>query len=400
MKRNEEGFTIIEMLVAVAIMMAVTGAVFSLVNPAHGVFQTQPEVADVQQRLRVSVDTLTRDLSMAGAGISTGTAAGPLVSYFAPVMPYRRGEVGDDGRTGTFYRPDAISILYVPSTSAQTTAIGAIDLGSELVIAARVNCGLSVHDRLCGFTEDMRVLLFDPRGAFDTATVTDVQGQSLRVRHGPLSSGYDRGDTIVAEVASHTYYLKADTSTNTFQLMHYDGYQTDRPVVDNVVKMAFEYFGAPEPPRMMPDVSTSATEVRATTYGPLPPPLDADEPSDSWPAGENCVFAVASGSHVSRLPTVAPGTTPVRLDPAMLRDGPWCPDATHAMRFDADLFRVRRVRVVVRVQAAAASMRGPTGVLFTRGGTRSSAERFVPDQEIRMDVTPRNMGAGRGAQGD
>lgn len=391
--KNEAGFTIVEMLVAAAVMMAVTGAVFSLVNPAQGVFHTQPHVADLQQRLRVGVETLARDLSMAGAGVSAGASAGPLSSYFAPILPYRRGDVGDDRRAGVSYRRDTVSILYIPSTSAQTTAAGVMDLGTELVVAARANCGPIAHDRLCGFTEDMRVLLLDPRGAFDTVTVTDVQGYALRVRHGrALSAAYDRDDIVVAEVASHTYYLKTDTSTNTFQLMHYDGYQTDRPVVDNVVKLEFEYFGDPEPPRLIPDASMAATDVPRATYGPRPPALDVDEAGDSWPSGENSVFAVASGTHVPRLAALAVSTTPIRLAPAMLVDGPWCPDAGHAARFDADLLRVRRVGVLVRVQAAAAVMRGAASALFTRGGSVTSSERFVPDQEIRIDVTPRNMG--------
>jgi len=53
------------------------------------------------------------------------------------------------------------------------------------------------------------------------------------------------------------------------------------------------------------------------------------------------------------------------------------------------------VRVNIRVQAALAALRGPAGVLFTRGGTSSSVERFVPDQEIRFDIAPRNLNLGR-----
>jgi hypothetical protein len=44
---------------------------------------------------------------------------------------------------------------------------------------------------------------------------------------------------------------------------------------------------------------------------------------------------------------------------------------------------------------AAAALRGPAGVLFKYGGTSQGAERFVPDQEISFDVTPRNMNLGR-----
>jgi len=76
-------------------------------------------------------------------------------------------------------------------------------------------------------------------------------------------------------------------------------------------------------------------------------------------------------------------------------DGPWCPDATFSNRFDADLLRIRRVRVNLRVQVAPSSLRGPAGLLFTRGGTANAAERYVPDQEVSFDITPRNMNLGR-----
>jgi hypothetical protein len=79
----------------------------------------------------------------------------------------------------------------------------------------------------------------------------------------------------------------------------------------------------------------------------------------------------------------------------MLTDGPWCPDATAPGRFDADLLRIRRVGVTLRVEAAPASLRGPVGALFARGGSSTSALMRVPDQELRFDVTPRNMNGGQ-----
>ena len=60
-------------------------------------------------------------------------------------------------------------------------------------------------------------------------------------------------------------------------------------------------------------------------------------------------------------------------------------------RFDADLLRIRRVRVTLRVQTAVASLRGPAGVLFTNGGLSRSGGRSVPDLEMQFDVTPRNL---------
>ena len=406
--RSQAGFTLTEMLVASAIMVTVTAGIFSVLNPTQGTFQAQPEVADMQQRLRVAVDNLRKDLLMAGAGSYTGGSAGALYNFFAPIMPYRRGSdptvpagTCEEAEDSTFYCHDTITILYVPPTPAQTgvtQALGNEGNSAEIIVEPQLNCGPDVHDQLCGFEEGMRVLIMDIDGTWDTMTLTEIQDEALHLQHNDdeLSGSYDSGNARLTQVATHTYYLKADEDTETFQLMHYDGYQTDLPVVDNVVALTFEYFGDPAPPMLLPGVDLTSTVAPWTTYGPRPPELGVDlRDGDEFGDGENCVFRMSGGVQVPRLETLASGNVQVKLDPDSLIDGPWCPFEDAPNPFDADLLRVRRIRVTLRVQVAAATLRGPAGVLFTRGGTSTSAERFVPDQEIKFDITPRNMNLGR-----
>jgi hypothetical protein len=85
----------------------------------------------------------------------------------------------------------------------------------------------------------------------------------------------------------------------------------------------------------------------------------------------------------------------VALSEEMLTDGPWCPDATFPTRYDADLLRIRKIGVRMRVQVASSELRGPAGALFKNGGTGMSSGRMVPDQEIRFDIVPRNFNLGR-----
>jgi prepilin-type N-terminal cleavage/methylation domain-containing protein len=231
LRSHDDGFTLTELLVVMAITLSLMSALFGLAQPAQGIFDAQPELADMHQRLRVGVDVLAHDLLMANP----------------PVMPYRIGQRQSDPERGVFFRPDTISVLSVP---------------------------------------------------WDGATVE-----------------------------SHTYYLRRDQAAGEFQLRHYDGASTDRPVVDHVVYLNFEYFGAGQ----------------------------------------------------------------VSLGQARLEDGPWYPDITDSHRFDADLLNIRLVRVTIRVQAASAALRGPAGVLFAHGGTAVSRDRYLPDREIRFDVTPRNL---------
>jgi hypothetical protein len=393
--RRNEGLTLVELLVASAITLTVTAGAFALLSPAHGIVKIQPEVADLQQRLRVGVETLTKALVVAGAGMTVGSTAGPLLNYFAPVLPHRSGLANNDPALGRYYRTDAITVVSVLQTASQTTIRESVGVNAQtLQLNVQPGCPQGRADQLCGFDEKMRVLLFDASGARDVMTITDLQDPLLFVQYGgSLSVPYEAGSSI-ARITSHTYYLKSDIASATYQLMHYDGYQTDLPVVDHVVKLEFSYFGEPQPPTLRPGKALDDPVGPFTTYGPKPPPVDRDNANDSWPAGENCIFHVQDGKQLPRLPVLTVGVSQVALRPEVLSDGPWCMDAGHANRFDADLLRIRRVHVKLRVQAAAASLRGPAGVLFTRGGTARAGDH-VPDHEIGFDVTPRNLSAGR-----
>jgi len=385
---SQAGFSLAEMLIAIGIMMAVTGTMFTLINPAQGTFRTQPEVSEMQQRLRIGVDVLQKDLLMAGSGSYMGTQSGSLGFFFATVLPFRQGLLGDDP-PGTF-RTDTVTLIYVPPTIAQTTITQDMPATSaELKVDNNPPCA----DLSCGFYNGMNVMIYDNTGSYDTFTITNVQGNAGHLQHNlqDLSKQYSSGAKIV-QMNSSTYYLKTDNANKVYQLMHYSGDNTaDQPVVDNVVGLQFDYYGDPNPP-----VLISATK---TTYGPTPP-APGTQPT-AYPVNENCMWTMNAGNSVPRLPTLnGGGQSLVHLNDAgiagsSLTDGPWCPDATNPNRWDADLLRIRKIAVRLRVQAALSALRGPAGALFTYGGTSTGAYSYAPDQEIRFEVTPRNLNLGR-----
>ena len=407
-RHGEQGFSIIEMLIATAIMMVVTAATFALMNPAQGMFVAQPEVSDMQQRLRIAVETLKKDLLMAGAGTYSGNnKLGSLGQYVATILPDREGNISPDP-PGTFKctttfcssldASDTVTIMYVPPTSAQTTLRADMPQSSaELKVTQQTGC--PNDDLLCGFREGMQVMVFDDTGASDIFSITNVQTDALHLQHKgqDLSKAYPANSTFVTQIAAATYWLKTDTVAETYQLMRYDGYQTDVPIAENIVGLAFEYFAEPSPPVLLKPVTDPIGPW--TNYGPKPPAVGVNVASDTWGAGENCLFMVSGGAHVARTEMATPlgpvNGPLVKLTQASLTDGPWCPDESIANRFDADLLRVRKVRVTLRVQVGMKSLRGPTGTFFLRGGTATGGNRYIPDQEISFEVTPRNLNFGR-----
>jgi len=372
--QSESGVSLLELTIAMAIMMVVTAGLFGLLHPAHGAFAAEPEDADIQQRLRVAVDMLSKDLMMAGAGAYLGTDTGPLINYFAPVLPIRIGTT-----------EDAIAIVYVPSTAVQTTL--SADLPPEsasLQVAADTNC--PAGSDLCGVKAGMTLLVYDDIGNYDTFTVVSATDQAALVRITSRSAESARatykGGSKVVEAQVHKYSRKTTTTSPPGdQLVH-----GDAPVVDHFVGLTFDLYGDPEPPSLTPF---------GPTYGPKPPPLTVK--TTAYPAGENCTFQIddRGEAQVPRLTALNDTATLTKLTPAQLADGPWCPDDTDANRWDADLLRIRKIGITVRVEAALASSRGPAGLLFTNGGSSRRADAWVPDQEIRWELSPRNLNPGR-----
>lgn len=389
--RREAGFSLIELTFAMSLMLVVTASVFSMMNPAQGSFQAQPEISDMQQRLRVASDTLYKDLVMAGGGAYQGSMGGSLGNYFAAVQPRRVGSTLEDAPT--VFKTDTITLIYVPATIAQTSlAVHGPSLNSA-EIGVNADPGCPVGDALCGFKSGMSVMMYDDSGNYDIFTITAVQTNALHLQHNSDSltyTGYNANTTKIVQVSNFVYYL--NTTTN--QLMFYNGgTAADVPVVDNVVGLAFEYYGDPQPPTWRPGKAVSDTTGPWTSYGPKPSAL-AVAP---YAAGANCVFNDGSpGPPVPALPELgASGTGLVKLTAAQLTDGPWCPNPTSLNRWDADLLRVRKIGVTVRVQSANAALRGPASALFKVGGTSTGGQKWVPDQEIRFQVSPRNLNLGR-----
>jgi hypothetical protein len=380
----------------------------------------QPEVADLQQRLRAGVSQLKHDLLNAGAGSYSGLndatnyqTARSLANYFAPILPYVQSSGSNDDGPGRFFE-DRITIIYVPSTAAQTSLKS--DMASPdswIQVNQESGCPFKpgttdVADPLCGFhasatggDDATHAVIYDGTGAFDEFVVTAVDESASNfdfqhLQQGTFSHAY-KVPSRISEVTSRAYFLKADSN----QLMQDDGLGTTIPVLDNVVQLRFEYYGDPLPP-----VFLASSTTLSTTYGPAPPGLDVAAAVDGWPPGENCVWTIRGDgrdrTYVSRLSAMGDGSGAlVPLTAANLTDGPWCPDAANSNRYDADLLRIRKVRVSIRMQTGNRALRssgsfttGPDA-LFANAGTARSLSNSVPDQAIRFDVSPRNLNLGR-----
>ena len=356
---SEAGYSLIELLVSAAIMLTVTGAIFSLMNPAQGSSEAQTEIADVQQSMRVGSDALFKELVMAGAGVYHGSTTGSLINFFAPILPRRSGALNPD--PPTMFRPDAISITYIPNTYSQTTISRSMPAQSQELKVNDVDASkCPKKDPLCVFTDGMVVLIFDSTGHFDTFEITNVQSSAAHLQHRgqDLNYSYQAGASITQAV-SNTFYR--DSATN--QLMRYNGGATDTPIVDNLVDMQVSYFGDPNPPKVPK------------------PPLGE----------ENCLYDAGGNPKLPVLP-MTDGSL-AALTPAMLIGPEFCGSGN--TQYDPDLLRVRKVRVSLRVQVASAALRGMDQTLWKNPGKSQGGAKTVPDYTVAFEVTPRNLNLAR-----
>jgi type II secretory pathway pseudopilin PulG len=348
------GFTVAELLVAIVVVLVVAGGVLHVAGEAQTFARVQPEAVDVAQRARVGLDLFVAELTDAGAGASFGAGAGPLVRWLPPVLPFRPYGSGAADPVGRVFA-DRITVITgsegIPSPPVRGTMPA-----SDAPIAIGWQDGCPLGDVTCGLTSGQRIAVFDRTATFELATVRDTW--PLLVQHEPVAllKRYREVDEArVAAVRAVTYYFDAGRR----QVRRSTGPRADAPVLDEVVGLSFRYFGNRAPP-----------------LSPHPPSGLA-----------NCLFDV---SGAPTRPVLPPDEgDQVELTEALLTDGPWC--GSGGALFDADLYRVRRVRVTMRVQATGAWARGRDPLVFARPGTASSPRLLVPDFVVTFDVTPRSL---------
>jgi type II secretory pathway pseudopilin PulG len=385
--RTRAGFTVVELVVATAILLALTGGLLAIVGPGSSGAKARAAAIEMQQRLRAAVEAVGADLAAAGTGPVNGVGGQPFGAVTASLLPFRVGTRGDPAGT---VRSDVLTVLASPGVVAAAQLADAWTPGGDQAHITTVP-GCPAGDVSCGFRAEAVVLLLDGRGQADLYRVTAVAGSLLTLEPRGATSGraFPAG-SVVVPVGVVTYSFKPGGLGEAGQLVSGDGDSADMPLADHVTTLSFQLFGEPRAP-----VLTTATGARRATYGPLPPSPADDDPKDAWPAGENCTFVAAAVGQVGRLPALHPGTGLVPLSQAMLADGPWCPDAIAPSRFDADLLRVRAVRVTIRFEAASMAARGSDAGLFARPGTSADRSSAAADREVVFDVVPRALLRGR-----
>ena len=149
-KHRPNGFSILELLIVLAIMSIVGGAAYSIFATLTMSYTTQNVAAKTQQGLRIGVDTIARDIRMAGldplksAGAKIVTADSTTIQFTSDKN--LDGDV-DDSSEDITYALSGDAILYTD------------DLGSVPVIENVSNFSFTYFDSdgsITSITENIR----------------------------------------------------------------------------------------------------------------------------------------------------------------------------------------------------------------------------------------------------
>jgi hypothetical protein len=376
------GHTVVELLVAATVTLLVFGAVLAAVVPASEGFATIPEYADAQQRLRALVESIRDDIWASGGAAPVGPA-GRTAHAWPAILPCGWGHDPVSGVPGPCARDDTFSVVRAPGPLWMVTA-AAVESGDRVVHVLRP-AGCPAGAAGCAFVAGDPVMLADGLGRVEVSEVgsTGPDGEFLTLLE-PLAGAYPAG-SVVSSGFVRSYYARADPSTGALQLRRRD-HGSDQPFLDHLAGFTVEHFGVADPPALQ-----MGDEGRLfPSYGPAPRP--AANPADG-PYSSSCAFTVANGVPLTALQPLAaaPGGL-ARVPLSALQDGPWCPDGTAAARLDLDAYRVRSLRLTVRMQAPVRWLRGANPAWFAHPGRGRSAGRLVPDVVAVFDLAVRGGG--------
>lgn len=372
------GLTLVELLVALAVGTLAITALALVSSGVVAAFDVDGETADQQQRARAGLATLLDDVVHAGGGFPAARELTP--GWGAPAV------VPDRARAGAWAigaAPSVVTTIAGRRSAAHAALAQPAPAGSSrLTLAPPPYCATPQ----CGFGVGDDVLVLGADGRMALAAVVAVALPLALDVAPPLADTFQIGAPVSA-VAVATYGTRADAATGLLQLTRAHGGGPATAIVDYVRGFDVDWQLEGHPPIVL--VAPDGTEEIATG-GPRPPPPHL--PGDpAWPPGENCAFTrSAADAAEPRLGVL--GTDAVAVPVATLANGPWCPSAAAATRWDADLARVAALRLTLRVAVAAAHLRSPGTVL---AGPLRSTSRLVPDLTVTTVVRRGQRGWGR-----
>jgi type IV pilus assembly protein PilW len=165
---EERGVTLVELMAGIFVTLVVVAAGFTALNTTNKAARANDQTVDTQQNVRVAMEVISRDIKLAGFGMTGQVGACALAGAPQAIVPADNNPGGAD--TG----PDSVSLV-VPTTSSATplwTLTSAVGPGfNQITLPAGAIPDMQAAGLVVGSTVSIA-------GAA-TATVSAIGGNTL-----------------------------------------------------------------------------------------------------------------------------------------------------------------------------------------------------------------------------
>ncbi len=220
--KKSDGFSIVELLIALAISGVVISSAYGVFNSYQKVYTVQDQTMEMQQNLRACIELISRETGYAGLNVKL-TEDGRLDSGFAAKIPEAFKPTYPMAVTltsadfplkitqGDLQSPDIITIVAAICDGTNPSTVdndGGVSAGDTLVNVKTPGHKIEAGD----------IIYIGRPGIYEYAGVTETSGRELTIDTDPDSSGnqglqhdYPEG-TEIGEISVVSYAVYTNTS--------------------------------------------------------------------------------------------------------------------------------------------------------------------------------------------
>jgi type II secretory pathway pseudopilin PulG len=230
-----DGFTVIELLIAMMLTLLVAGALANVAQPARAAFDRVPAELDLQQRGRTAIDALSQALRSTGKNVAATDQLGSLSDLLPTVS------VSDPDESGAF---TALTVI-APVADAAQGVLSADQPGPGAAITLAPRHCPSVRD-VCGFVTGSTAVIAGGDGDYDVFTIAATNvGARLVTPARALSRSYPAGSVMI-EADEFTFSLAAQADGSN-SMIRRTAAGAIQPMVDFVSGLSFHATGRAAP---------------------------------------------------------------------------------------------------------------------------------------------------------
>lgn len=222
------GFTLLELVIAMAITLAIGSAIAALAPPAQMAFERVPAELELQQRGRAAIDMLTNAVRAAGQDVAAAHPLGSVADLFPAIA------LADPDESETLF--SSLTAI-VPVSNAAQGRLDADQVSSGGPMTLAITLCPNVKD-VCGFTPGSAAVVADAAGHFDVFVVSATSAGARQVTPDrALSRAYPAG-SVVVEIEESTFRLDQQTD-GSLSLVRETAAGAVQPIADFLSSLTF-----------------------------------------------------------------------------------------------------------------------------------------------------------------